>query len=110
MLESNDGKHPLRFKLVARSQHGLNERSLIRVLVGVCGLHVDMEVNDDGSEAGLTIEGDASADDIALASQMLCPRIFEFLDVQPKWQDSVLGLMQLITLAHINHVLTKRFI
>lgn len=110
MLESENGKHPLRFKLVARSRHGLNERSLLRVLIGVCGLHVDMELNNNGSEVVLTVEGETSAEDIALASKMLCPRIFEFLDVQPKWQDGVLGLMQLITLAHINHALTKRFI
>ena len=100
----------LRFKLVARSRHGLSELSLIRALVGVCGLHVDMGGNNNGTEVVLTVEGDTSADDIALAAKMLCPRMLEFLDIQPKWQDGVVGLMQLITLAHINQALTKRFI
>lgn len=103
-------KHPLRFKLVARSRHGLNELSLMRVLVGVCGLHVDMLTSNDASEVELTIEGETSAQDIALAAQMICPRIFEFLDIYPKWQDGVMGLMQLVTLSHINQALTKRFI
>ena len=110
MLEDLKGKQPLRFKLVTRSRQGLNEISLTRVLVGICGLHVDMHASSDASNVELTIEGDASAKDIALAAQMICPRIFEFLDIHPKWQDGVIGLMQLITLSHINQALTKRFI
>ena len=110
MLGDMNGKYPLRFKLVARSRHGLNEMYLTRVLVGICGLHVDMVVSGDASEVELSIEGETTAQDIALAAQMVCPRIFEFLDIYPKWQDGVTGLMQLITLSHINQALTKRFI
>ena len=110
ILEDLNGKHPLRFKVVARSRHGLNEQSLTRVLVGICGLHVDLVVSSDASEVELTIEGETSAQDIALAAQMICPRIFEFLDINPQWQDGVIGLMQLICLSHINQALTKRFI
>lgn len=110
ILTNIDDERPLRFKLSVRTRHGLNEISLIRVLVGVCGLHVDMSVNNDGAEVIMTIEGDTSAEDIAMAAQMLCPRVLEFLDTQPKWQDGVMGLMQLITLSHISQALTKRFI
>lgn len=110
ILEDTSGRIPIRFKLVAKSRHGLNEMSLTRVLIGVCGLHVDMEPNGDGSEVALTIEGETSALDIEMAAKMICPRIFDFLDIQPKWQDGVMGLMQLITLSHINQALTKRFI
>lgn len=110
ILENLNEKHPLRFKVVARSRHGFNEQSLTRMLVGMCGLHVDMVVSSDASEVEFTIEGETSAQDIALAAKMICPRIFEFLDIHPKWQDGVIGLMQLITLSHINQALTKRFI
>ncbi|MDN0118622.1 uridine kinase [Yersinia frederiksenii] len=110
MLEDKNHNTPLRFKLVARSRHGLNELSLTRVLVGICGLHVDIISSNDASEVELTIEGETSAQDIELAAQMICPRIFEFLDIKPQWQDGVVGLMQLITLSHINQALTKRFI
>lgn len=103
-------KHPLRFKLVVRSRHGLNEMFLTRVLIGVCGLHVDILPSNDASEVVITIEGETSAQDIEMAAQMICPRIFEFLDIYPKWQDGVMGLMQLVTLSHINQALTKRFI
>lgn len=110
MLEDISGKHPLRFKLVVRSRNGLNEMSLTRVLIGICGLHVDMLTHDNSSEIECTIEGETTAQDIALAAQMICPRIFEFLDIHPQWQDGVIGLMQLVTLSHINQALTRRFI
>lgn len=110
ILEDTNDKYPLRFKLLVRSRHELNELSLTRVLVGVCGLHVDMVASSCASEVELMIEGETSAQDIGLAAQMICPRIFEFLDIHPKWQDGVMGLMQLITLSHINQALTKRFI
>jgi hypothetical protein len=67
-------------------------------------------VSNDASEVELTIEGETTAQDIELAAKMICPRIFEFLDINPQWQDGVMGLMQLISLSHINQALTKRFI
>ncbi|WP_248744756.1 MULTISPECIES: hypothetical protein [unclassified Pseudomonas] len=110
ILEGVGKPPPLHFKIVARSRNGLNELSLTRVLVGVCGLHVDMCNRNDTTEVELTIEGETSAQDIEMAARMICPRIFEFLDIKPQWQDGVMGLMQLITLSHINQALTKRFI
>lgn len=110
MLDEVDERHPLRFKLVARSRHGLNELLLRRVLVGVCGLHVDVITRNDAGEVELVIEGETSAQDMALAAQMVCPRILEFLDIQPDWKDGMAGLMQLIALSHVNQALMKRFI
>lgn len=110
MLDSLDDKHPLRLKLVVKTRHGFNELSLNRVLVGVCGLHVDIVVSDDGGELQMTIEGETSAADIELAAQILCPQVLEFLDISPRWQDGILGLMQLVTLSHIGQSLTKRII
>lgn len=109
-LDDVESNSTLRFKLVIRSRHGLNEMSLTRVLIGVCGLHVDMLSNSDAAEIQLTIEGENSAEDIALAAKMICPRILEFLDIYPQWQDGVMGVMQLVTLSHINQALTKRLI
>ena len=110
MLEELDDKQAVRLKLVANARNGFNELSLHRALVGICGLHVDVEVSNDGSDVQLTIEGEASADDIAMAAQMLFPRVQEFLDISPNWQDGMLGMMQLITLTHINQALTKGLI
>jgi uridine kinase len=102
--------HPLRFKLLARSRHGYNAVFLTRILIGVCGLHVDMTESSDGTEVILTIEGEPTAEDIQLAVKIICPNLSEFLDIHPKWEEGVLGLMQLITLSHVNQALKKRFI
>jgi uridine kinase len=110
MLEEADSTRPLRLKVFARSRHGLNEESLVRVLIGVCGLHVDMSMSQDGDEIELTIEGETSAEDIALAAATLFPDIREFLDPSPHWDDGIQGLMQLISLSHINQALKKRLI
>ena len=109
-LNNANESNPPRLKLVVKSRHGFNEISLKRVLIGVCGLHVDMNTNANVSEVELSIEGETSAQDIQMAARLICPQIFEFLDLQPQWQNGVLGLMQLITLSHINQALTRRFI
>lgn len=101
----------MRYKLQARSRHGLSEGSLARVLTGVCGLHVDMTTGAEADqEIELVIEGETSAEDVALAAQMLFPEMLAFLDTQPQWKDGILGLMQLITLSHIQQALKKRFL
>ena len=110
MLEGLDDKHPLLLKLVVNTQNGFNELSIHRVLVGVCGLRVDIATGNDGSDVQMTIEGEALAADIAMAAKILCPSVLEFLDITPKWQDGMLGLMQLVTLSHISQALTRRFI
>lgn len=110
MLEGVDDNHPLRLKLVVNTRNGFNELTIHRILVGVCGLHVDVAMSDDGSQVQLTIEGETSAEDVAMAAEMLCPRVRDFMDISPRWQDGMLGLMQLITLTHINQALTTRFI
>ena len=101
---------PLRLKLVARSRLGMNELLMRRILVGVCGVHVDMEEDAAGGGVILSVEDNMSPDDIALAAQMLCPSVLDFLDVRPEWQGGAAGLMQLITLSHINQALTRRFV
>jgi hypothetical protein len=69
-----------------------------------------MNTNADVSEVELSIEGETSDNDIRMAAKLICPQIFEFLDLQPQWQNGMLGLMQLVTLSHINQALTRRFI
>lgn len=103
-------KESIRIKLSARSRNGLNELSLTRILVGVCGLHVDTISDNETNETVMSIEGEVSAEDIAMAAKMLAPRMIEFLDIAPQWADGVLGLMQLIVLTHINQALTKRLL
>lgn len=110
LLGAELGSAAPKVKLMVRSRNGLNELSLRRVLVGVCGLHVDMSMDDQANEVTLTIDGDATPEDIAMAAASLFPRVVEFLDIAPQWKEGSLGLMQLIALAHINQALDKRLI
>ncbi|QWD76371.1 uridine kinase [Polynucleobacter sp. MWH-UH24A] len=100
----------LHLKLIIRSRQGLNELSLKRILVAICGLHVEIELNPINSEVILIIDGDCQADDIAMAAKILCPNIFDFFDFEPKWYGGVLGLMQITTISFMQQALTKRFI
>ena len=99
-----------KFKLVITSSHGLNEYSIRRVLVGLCGLHVDITEDSVNDKTVIMVEGEVYANDIELASDILCPNIIEFLDSNPKWQHGMMGIMQLITLTHIDQALSRKFI
>lgn len=109
-LENIDEGQPLRLKLVVKKRHIGNELSIHRVLVGVCGLHVDINMENEGDVIRLTIEGDCSAEDIAMAASMLCPEVNEFLDFDPAWRGGVMGIMQLVALSEIRNELMKRAI
>ncbi len=101
---------PLRLKLNVRTRHGAHYEDLIRVLIGVCGLHVDVAQDGADGEVELTIAGETDKDDIALAARKLLPQLNELLDVTPAWQDGMLGLMQLIVLNHITQALRTRLL
>lgn len=101
---------PMRLKLCVRSRNGFNEESLVRTLVGVCGLHVDITVSDDDGSVSLAIEGETSGEDISLAARQLFPQLGEFLTTEPSWKDGPLGLMQLIVLSHMNQSLSTRLL
>jgi hypothetical protein len=109
-LEDQIDPKSLHLKLKVRSRQGFNELSLKRVLVGICGLHVEVEHNPMNSEVTLLIEGECHADDVAIATRTLYPNIFDFLDFQPQWHNGITGLLQIVTISHIHQALTKRFI
>ena len=108
---SLENPNPPKIKLSVRSRSGINEQALIRVLIGISGLHIDMEVeNLNFQEIAFTIEGDPSHEDIELAAGLLFPKILAFLDRHPKWESGALGLMQLVVLSHIHNALNRRLL
>jgi uridine kinase len=110
MTEDLDDNHQLRLKLVVETRNGFSERSIRRILVGFCGLHVDILMGKSGDNIKMSIEGEVTSADIEIAAQALCSNVIEFLDTSPKWEGGMLGIMQLITLSHINQAMTKRLI
>jgi len=107
-IDDAEEARPLRLKLAVRGRYGLHDEALVRTLVGVCGLHVDMEISGDSSEVTLSIEGDTSAEDMAQAARDLFPDMAEMLDMRPQWKDGMEGLMQLVVLSHINQAMRRR--
>ena len=51
-----------------------------------------------------------SEKDIELSAKLVCPKTIQFLDIKHKWEAGVQGLIQLITLVHIDQVLTKKMV
>ena len=96
-----------RLKLSVTIRNSYNEVSLQRVLVGICGFHVDMVGNNDGSEITLTIEGESKAEDMAQAAIILSPMTLEYLDETPVWEDGMLGIMQIVIFSQISQLITK---
>ena len=107
-IYNNQPMPRLKLQVIFRNQ--LNEQALVRVLIGLCGLHVGTTMIEGTSEVELSIEGEVSSDDICMAAMILCPSMLEFLDIQPKWQEGMIGLMQLITLSQMNQAIIKRVI
>jgi len=101
---------PLRLKLNIQTRQGLHYEELVRVLIGVCGLHVDIAQESADAVIEMTIEGEVVRDDIALAARELLPQLSELLDIAPEWQNGMLGLMQLIVLTHITQALRTRLL
>jgi len=110
MPELSDTKSALRLKLCVRARHGVGYDELVRILIGVCGLHVDMEVTGADGSVSLTIEGETTGDDIALAFARLSPELVELVDLRPQWRDGMLGIMQLIVLTHSAEALRGRLV
>lgn len=105
----SDGE-AIRLKLVVHARHGADYDRLVRVLISVCGLHVDMTVQGADGSATLTVEGETTGEDIALAVRKLLPEFEEMIDLMPAWSNGMLGLMQLIVLLHTEQSLRKRLL
>jgi phosphoribulokinase len=101
------GGHIPNLKVRVQTKRSFNEHSLIRVLIGICGLHVDITSDLNSGDSILVIEGECQSEDIALAVNLLCPNLKEFFDLNPKWEAGALGIMQLIAVSHISQVMTK---
>ena len=96
------------FKLRVILVNGIFYQTLARILIGVCNLHLNVNISEAANQVELDIEGDVESEDIALAAKMMMPHMDELLDLQPQWQKNMLGVMQLITLAQISEALRDR--
>jgi len=108
MLKNED--HPKRYQLTVTSRSGVNEAELARALLSGCGLYIDVISENALHPVTFNISGEVSADDMAFVAEKCCVHVMDFLDIKPVWQNGALGLMQLITLFHLEQILAKRLI
>ena len=95
-------------KLKAEIRVGTPYQSLVKLLITICGAHVDVfEGNEDGS-VRLEIDCDMYAPDAKLISDQLFAHLGEILPRDPEWGDGMIGLMQLMVLNQVSHSLGKR--
>ena len=74
-------------------------------LIGLCGMHIEVEQTFDLDKISFWIEGDATSEDIEQIANLLVPNLEDLTASQPDWEEGYDGLIQLITLAHISDLL-----
>lgn len=95
-------------KLRVSIQNGIYYQELVRVLVGVCGLQVNLDSVDERGEVVLEISGEVAPEDVGLAINMLVPHIYELFDLNPKFSEGIFGIMQIVTAIEIDEALKRR--
>lgn len=99
---------PKRLCLRVELAQGLFAERLSRVLVGLIGAQVDSEILEQPGRTVQRIEGEFDADDIALAASRIVPNLEELLDLSPRWQGGIAGIMQLVVLAQVSDAVRRR--
>ena len=95
-------------KLRVCLRNGIYYQELVRILIGVCGLQVNIDSVDERGEVILEISGDVLSDDIYLAVNMLVPHMEELLDFSAEFSGGIYGIMQIITVMEIDEALKRR--
>ena len=95
-------------KVRACIKHGIYYSELVKVLIGVCGLQVNIDSVDENGEVVLEVSGDVLSEDVNLAANILVPHMEELFDFSAKFSEGVQGIMQIITLMEIDEALKRR--
>ncbi len=98
----------INLKLRVLIRNGIYYDELVRVLIGVCGLEVNLESIDENGQVVIDISGDVKKEDIKLATHLLLPQLDELIGYQTEFGDGITGIMQIITLMEIDEALKRR--
>jgi hypothetical protein len=69
---------------------------------------VEHDLDDTNSSIELLVNGDVYADDLNEVAKQLIMQSEELLDVEPVWQDGMVGVMQLVVMAQAAQILRER--
>ena len=106
-LLEQEGGQSLRLKLNVVIRNSIHHEQLARILIGLCGMHLNTVYSKVPGEIKMTIEGDLEPEDTALAARELAPHLIDILDIYPKWSGGMTGAMQLVTLVQLESKLKR---
>tara|TARA_Y100000741_G_scaffold365181_1_gene360130 strand:+ start:39095 stop:41143 length:2049 start_codon:yes stop_codon:yes gene_type:complete len=104
LLSHHANKIPA-LKLKITSKTLINYKYLQQILVGMLGLNCQYDTSDDGKIHNILCVGNVSSDAIRKATLSSFPKLKELLDIKSQWHPNSIGLMQLISLFHINEII-----
>jgi hypothetical protein len=86
---------------------GFFHEELVRNLIALCGMHIDVDQSSSLDFIDMRIEGDIAGEDTAQVASLLIPNLEDLVLGYSGWEDGLVGLVQLITLAHISDLLRR---
>jgi len=89
-------------------KNGVYYDELVRVLIGVCGLQVNIQSIDEKGEVVMEISGDLAFEDVKLAVSILIPHMEELFDFNAQFNSGPKGIMQILTLIELDEALKRR--
>lgn len=92
---------------VSIGKEAVNEK-LIRCFVSLCNAHIDVSELVNKNE--ITIDGDFTAEDVAIIAGKVIENLEDIAALEPKWESGILGVMQLFALSLITMQLRKRLL
>ena len=107
LIEYSNSLSP-NLKLNVAIKNGIYYDELVKVLIGVCGLQVNITSIDEKGEVNIEISGDMISDDVEHAVHMLIPHMEELFNFNAKFSNGMHGIMQIITLMELDEALKRR--
>jgi uridine kinase len=107
-LKDESSTSPIHLQLRILLRDSLYHERLVRLLIGGCGLSVDHDLDDTTSAIEILVSGEVSGEDLSSVAAQLIPQCEELLDIEPEWQDGMIGVMQLVVMAQTAQTLRDR--
>lgn len=89
-------------------RRSLYHEKLVRLLIGICGLEVDHQIDDTTAAIELLVVGEVNGADLRATASKLIAQFEELVDVEPIWSDGMVGVMQLVVMAQSAQILRSR--
>ena len=96
-----------RLKLFVTMANGFFHEELVHNLIALCGMHVDLEQSTNLDFIDMCIEGDITSEDTAQIATLLIPNLEDLVLDTSNWENGLIGVIQLVTLAHISDLLRR---